>query len=127
MVDAFMSPYSGNRRTSLLLSAFIFSGSFRIYRKKQDFYHGLDVLRSDWYHQVPRRDSWAFKLLQSVGSHLTMMYWKLLVVTLAFALVASALPNVDFPRGGAHPPPTSDTLSGSAPRPQGAVVGRSLD
>ncbi|SJK96792.1 uncharacterized protein ARMOST_00038 [Armillaria ostoyae] len=55
------------------------------------------------------------------------MYWKLLVVTLAFTLAVSAMPTVDFPGGDAPPPPTDDTLSGSAPRPQRAVNERSLD
>ncbi|PBK70214.1 hypothetical protein ARMSODRAFT_130317 [Armillaria solidipes] len=99
----------------------------RINRKKRDFYHSLDALRSDWYHQVPGRDSWVFKRRQCVGSHLTIMYWKLLVVTLAFTLAVSAMPTVDFPGGGAPPHPTDDTLSGSAPRPQRAVNERSLD
>ncbi|PBK85463.1 hypothetical protein ARMGADRAFT_1087347 [Armillaria gallica] len=56
------------------------------------------------------------------------MYWKLklLAVSLAFALAVSAIPTVDFPGGGA-PPPTGDTLSGSAPRPQRAIVARSSD
>ncbi|KAK0435035.1 hypothetical protein EV421DRAFT_1908924 [Armillaria borealis] len=55
------------------------------------------------------------------------MHWKLLVVTLAFTLAVSAMPTVNFLGGGAPPPPTDDTLSGSAPRPQRAVVNRSLD
>ncbi len=64
-----------------------------------------------------------------VLNHLTIMYWKLLVVTLAFAreirlvlfliigsdfqkllVVVSATPSADWPTGGA-PPPVEDDVS----------------
>ncbi|KAK0460782.1 hypothetical protein IW261DRAFT_1533270 [Armillaria novae-zelandiae] len=45
------------------------------------------------------------------------MYWKLLFVTLAVALVVSATPLADWPMGGAPPPVADDTSSGSNPRP----------
>ncbi len=61
--------------------------------------------------------------------HLTIMYWKLLVVTLAFAreihliffpivysdfqallVVVSAMPSADWPTGGAPPPVEDDVI-----------------
>ncbi|PBK85458.1 hypothetical protein ARMGADRAFT_1087344 [Armillaria gallica] len=50
------------------------------------------------------------------------MYWKLLVVTLAFSLVVSATPSADWPTGGAPPPVEDDTSSGSDPRPSHPVT-----
>ncbi|KAK0227590.1 hypothetical protein IW262DRAFT_544754 [Armillaria fumosa] len=73
---------------------------------------------------VPERDFTVFKHLRR-AVHPTIMYWKLLLVTLAIALSVSATPIVDWPTGGAPPPVADDTSSGSDPRPSHPGVKRS--